>query len=190
METRGGPTGARNAMIVESSEVRMMKSRILHGLSTLVALVVLASEANAQSVEFVFTQAGLMDALEYKEDLQYDEAVSTNAISLLNVPQARLDAYLAGTQARDAVIVFGEGARKAISDVPYQVPVIVVGAVGGTSAQTTIHVMDSDFGGAAQNVANAAAFSLPAGASVTLKCVGVEVLAVVQAVVAQLASRR
>lgn len=172
-----------------SEEVTIMKSRILYGPLTLAALVVFASGASAQSLEFVFTPAGLMDALEYKEDLQYDEAVSTNALSLMNVPQARIDAYLAGTEKFDAIVVFGAGALKAIGTVPYQVPVIVVGAVGETSAVTTIYVMDSGFSGAAQSVGDVASLSLPAGATVTLKCDGVEPLAVVQAIVAQLMSR-
>ena len=165
-----------------------MKSRILHGLLALGALAVLAGDANAQSLEFIFTKAGLMDALEYKEDLRYDDAVSTNALSLVNVPQARLDAYLTGTKEYDAIVVFGDGALKAISGVPYEVPVIVVGAVGETAAATTIHVMDSGFSGTAQAVGDAASLALPGGAVVTLRCDGIEPLELVQALVSRFAS--
>lgn len=165
-----------------------MKSRILVGLLALCVLAVLASDTKAQSLEFIFTKSGLMDALEYKEDLEYDQAVSTNALSLINVPQARLEAYLEGTRGYDAIVVFGEGALKAISGVPYDVPVIVVGAIGETAAGTTIHVMDSDFSGTAQAVGDASSLTLPATGAVTLRCDGIEPLELVQLLVSRLAS--
>lgn len=162
-----------------------------------VALLIGSSTtALAQEIELVYTKANLMQTLDYKEAVTYSNAKATNALSLMNVSADRIASYLSSIASHDAILIFGEGAVKAVTAIEYTVPVIIINATGETSAKGPVfRVFDADFGGApssAVSVSDAGSVSLSAGdvaadKQKAFKCDGIGAVAVVDKLVSQLA---
>jgi hypothetical protein len=104
------------------------------------------SLTRAQSVELLYTKAGLDDALEYKGMLSSSRIEVTNALSLMEMNDAGRGAYVRNTSSMTAVIIVGKGALQAVSKIDYHVPVIVIDAVDRLSAKGPIlRVLNAGF---------------------------------------------
>ena len=163
--------------------------RHLMALLWVALLATTATSAVAQEIELVYTKANLMQTLDYKEAVTYSNAKATNALSLMNVSTDRIASYLSSIASHDAILIFGEGAVKAVTGIEYTVPVIIINATGETSAKGPVfRVFDADFGGApssAVSVSDAGSVLLSTKA---FKCDGIGAVAVVDNLVSQLAS--
>ncbi len=171
--------------------------RHLMTLLWVVFLIGSSTSALAQEIELVYTKANLMQTLDYKEAVTYSNAKATNALSLMNVSADRIASYLSSIASHDAILIFGEGAMKAVTGIEYTVPVIIINATGETSAKGPVfRVFDADFGGApsgAASISDAGSVSLSAGdvaagKQKAFKCDGIGAVAVVDRLVTQLAS--
>ena len=141
------------------------------------ALMLVGSSCDvlAQQVQILYTKAGLNKALSYKKLLKVDRMDTFFAFGLYNISQERESAYIKTIFSNDAVIILGESALKASSQVDFPMAVIIVNAVGKTSARGPIfRVIESDFpeGRSLQNlrsVSNARTFTLVAADLVNRK---------------------
>jgi hypothetical protein len=148
----------------------------------------------AQSVQLVYTQAGLSQALAIKSAITGMKVEVWPAASLINISTERQGAYLAKLATVDCVVIIGEDALKAATAVAYPVPVVIINANGDTAAKAAVvRVFDGGFGGTmpagSQDIAAGDGVS---GANKTsrnlaLKCQGITAGAAVKKLVAELA---
>ena len=138
--------------------------------------------AFAQEVEILYTKSALNQAMDYKESLKVDKVNASNALMLMNVPAAREKAYLEKISSFAAAIILGESGLKAAGGVGFTQPLIIINALGETSAKgPVIRVLESDFDGTAPNaktVSDVEAFAFTAGdlkdgKETIIKCQGV-----------------
>ncbi len=136
----------------------------------------------AQEVEVLYTKSALDQAMAYKESLKVDKVNMSNALMLMNVSEARERAYLEKISSSSAAIILGESGLKAAGGVGFTLPLIIINALGETSAKgPVIRVLESAFDGSAPNaktVSDAGAFALTAGdlkdgKETIIKCQGV-----------------
>ena len=120
-----------------------MNRRVV-GLALLLLMAVPAAVA-AQTVEMVFTPGVADQAVALKAALKVDKANVTwfGALALVGAPPARKKAYADAVAHNTAVVVLGEDALKAVSEIEFSVPVIVVNAAGKCAARgRVIRVFD------------------------------------------------
>ncbi len=119
-----------------------MNMRVV-GLVLLCAAI--PATAAAQNVEMVFTPGVADQAVALKAALKVDKANVTwfGALALVGAPAARKKAYADAVSRNTAVVVLGEDALKAVSEVEFSVPLIVVNAAGKCAARgRVIRVFD------------------------------------------------
>src|SRR5512133_1069260 len=100
----------------------------------------------AQKVEMVFTPGVAEQAVALKGALKVDRANVTwfGALALVGAPAERKRAYADAVAKNNAVVILGEDALKAVSEIEFSVPVIVVDAVGKCAARNRVfRVFDS-----------------------------------------------
>jgi hypothetical protein len=137
----------------------------------------LSATVSAQTVEMVFTPAVAEQAVALKAALKVDKANVTwfGALALVGASPARKKAYADGVARNTAVVVLGEDALKAVSEIEFSVPLIVVNAAGRCAAKgRVIRVFDAASAGApaaAVPVGSPAAVSdaLRAGGEIAVK---------------------
>ncbi len=120
---------------------------------------------SAQNVEMVFTPGASEQALALKAALKVDKAnvVWFGALALVGASPDRKKAYAEKVAHNTAVVIVGEDALKAVSEIEFSVPVIVVNAAGPCAAKgTIIRVFD-----AASTAAPAAAMVITSPAMVS-----------------------
>ena len=101
---------------------------------------------SAQNVEMVFTPGVAEQAVALKAALKVDKANVTwfGALALVGASPARKKAYADAVARNTAVVVLGEDALKAVSEIEFSVPVIVVNAAGKCAAKgRVIRVFDA-----------------------------------------------
>ena len=157
-----------------------MKNKLV--FSILLLIFCSFSVAFAQEVEILYTKSALNQAMDYKESLKVDKVNASNALMLMNVSEAREKAYLEKISSFAAAIVLGESGLKAAGGVGFTLPLIIINAVGETSASGPVtRVLESDFDGSAPNaktVSDVGAFALTAGdlkdgKETIIKCQGI-----------------
>jgi len=98
----------------------------------------------AQTVEVLFTPTVLQQAVSLKESLRVGRLESSSALSLVGASADRKKAYTDKIAATSALVILGEDALKAVADMEFAVPVIVVNATGQTAAKgRVIRVFDA-----------------------------------------------
>jgi hypothetical protein len=138
----------------------------------LLVLGLTPTESSGQSVEMVFTPAVLQQAVSLKGALQADKVESFSALALVGASPERKKAYGERVASTLAVVILGEDALKAVADVEFTGPIIVLNATGHTAAKgRVIRVFDGAAPPSAQAVGSAAAVKgvLGTDKEVTLK---------------------
>ena len=111
-----------------------------------------------QGVELVFTPAVLQQVVALKGTLQTERVESFSALALVGASPARKKAYGDKVANTTAVVILGEDALKAVADVAFTTPVILLNATGQTAAKgRVIRVFDGAAPPGAAAVASAAA---------------------------------
>jgi|SRR5215471_4560487 len=112
-----------------------------------------------QSVEMVFTPGVLQQAVGLKGALHVEKVESFSALALVGASPERKKAYSDKVAGDTAVLILGEDALKAVADVEFGVPVILLNATGPTAAKgRVIRVFDGAAApGSARAVTSAAA---------------------------------
>jgi hypothetical protein len=129
-----------------------------------VLCAVIPSISAAQTVELVYTPAVLRDALALKDSLKVALVHASSALSLVGATADRKKAYGDKLAGATAVVIIGEDALKAASDVEFSAPVILVNASGRTAARgQIIRVFDS---------ATAPPGAIPVGSSAVVNVIG------------------
>lgn len=108
-----------------------------------------ATAASAQTVEMIFTPAIYQQAVALKDALKVDKvnAVSFGTLALVGAPKPVKQAYAEKVSHMTAVVIVGEDALKAVSEVEFSVPIVTVNAVGRTAAKNrVIRVFDTNAG--------------------------------------------
>jgi hypothetical protein len=124
----------------------------------LLVLGLMPVESAGQSVEMVFTPAVLQEAVTLKGALRVDKVESFSALALVGASAERKKAYGERVANTFAVVILGEDALKAVADVEFTGPVIVLNATGHTAAKgRVIRVFDGPAPPSAQAVGSAAA---------------------------------
>jgi hypothetical protein len=106
---------------------------------------------SAQNVEMVFTPGVADQAVALKAALKVDKAsvVWFGALALVGATPERKKAYADKVAHNTAVVILGEDALKAVSEIEFSVPVIVVNAAGRCAAKgRVIRVFDAASGAA------------------------------------------
>jgi len=97
--------------------------------------LVLPVGAAAQSIELVFTPGVLQQAVSLKGALKVDKVDSFSALALVGASGERKKAYADKVAGDTAVVILGEDALKAMAEVEFSVPIIVLNASGPTAAK-------------------------------------------------------
>ena len=100
----------------------------------------------AQNVEMVFTPAVAEQAVALKSAMSVDKTNvnAFGALALVGAPAARKKAYADSVAKNAAVVIVGEDALKAVAEIEFSVPVIVVNATGKCAARVrVIRVFDA-----------------------------------------------
>jgi hypothetical protein len=136
-----------------------MEMKMARWVLLLVALWLAPADAAAQTVEMVFTPAVLQQAVSLKGTLRAEKVESFSALALVGASPARKKAYGDKVANTTAVVILGEDALKAVADVEFTTPVILLNATGQTAAKgRVIRVFDGTSAPAAATaVASAAA---------------------------------
>ncbi len=115
-----------------------MNTRVVGLLLLLLAAV--PATVSAQSVEMVFTPGVADQAVALKAALKVDKANVTwfGALALVGAPPARKKAYADAVAKNTAVVILGEDALKAVSEIEFSIPVIVVNAAGKCAARNRV----------------------------------------------------
>jgi len=95
----------------------------------------LPAGAAAQSIELVFTPGVLQQAVSLKGALKVDKVDSFSALALVGASGERKKAYADKVAGDTAVVILGEDALKAMAEVEFSVPIIVLNASGPTAAK-------------------------------------------------------
>jgi hypothetical protein len=114
----------------------MTKRQIL--LAALLVFAAMPVVGSAQSVEMVFTPGVVQQALSLKGVLKVEKMDSFGALALVGASPERRKAYADKVAGVTAVIILGEDALKAASEVEFSVPVICVNAAGATAAKAKV----------------------------------------------------
>jgi hypothetical protein len=141
------------------------------------------SSLSAHSVELMFTPGVLQQAVALKGALKVEKVDSFGALALVGANAEQRKAYADKVAGVTAVVILGEDALKAASEVEFSVPVICVNAAGATAAKNkVIRVFDPATAPASAKAAapGEVAGLIAAGREVSLKG---DVGPVVQAVV-------
>jgi hypothetical protein len=97
----------------------------------------------AQTVEVLFTPTVVQQAVSLKESLRVGRLESSSALSLVGASAERKKIYTDKVAGTTALVIIGEDALKAVADMEFSVPVIVVNATGQTAARgRVIRVFD------------------------------------------------
>src|SRR5262245_55810489 len=96
-----------------------------------------------QSVEMVFTPGVLDKAVALKGQIHVEKVDSFSALALVGASPERKKAYRDRVANLTALVILGEDALKAVSDVEFTVSVIIVNGTGSTAAKgRVIRVFD------------------------------------------------
>lgn len=117
-------------------------------VALLLVFAAVPASAAAQSVEMVFTLGQVNQAMAIKSALKVDRmnAVCFGTLALVGASPARKKEYADKLAGVTAVVVVGEDALKAISEVEFTRPVIAINAAGPTAAKNrVIRVFDGSF---------------------------------------------
>ncbi len=133
------------------------------------ALVLLGAampaSAAAQNVEMVFTPGAADQAMALKSALKVDTAnvVWFGALAMVGATPERKKAYADKVKGMTAVVILGEDALKAVSEIEFRVPIIVVNATGRTAAKNRVlRVFDTNSPAAPATAAPASPSAVPA----------------------------
>jgi len=107
-------------------------------LLMLLGITAAATNGSAQSVELVFTPGSVQQALAIKSALKVEKLDSFGALALVGASPERRKAYADRVAGITAVVILGEDALKAASQVEFSVPIICVNAAGATVAKNKI----------------------------------------------------
>ena len=131
-----------------------------------VVCAVIPCSSTAQTVELVYTPAVLQDAVALKGSLKVPLLHAFSAMSLVGASAEKKQAYGDNLSGATAVVIIGEDALKAVADVEFAAPVILVNAAGRTEAKGRVfRVFDKTPPPSAAAVASSAAVTaLMAGA--------------------------
>ncbi len=156
----------------------------------LLMLVVLAAivprVSGAQTVELLYTPVVVRDVVALKDSLKAGLVHASNALSVVGVSEERRKAYGDNLAGATAVVIVGNDALKAVGDIPFSAPVILVNAARPTAATgRVIRVFDAASAppGALAVAPSGVAAVIASAKQVALKG---QVNAVVQAVIAAL----
>jgi hypothetical protein len=154
--------------------VRPQRRALLVGIGILAALwFAPVVKGGAQSVEVLFTPTVLQQAVSLKETLRVPRLESSSALSLVGAAPEKKKAYADKVATNTALVILGEDAVKAVGDIEFNVPVIVVNATGHvTTKGRVIRVFDNASApSSAQAVSSASAVKglLGADTEVSLK---------------------
>jgi len=97
-----------------------------------------APARSALSVELMFTPGVLQQALSLKAELKVEKMDSFGALALVGAGAEQRKAYADKVAGVTAVVILGEDALKAASEVEFSVPIICVNAAGATAAKNKI----------------------------------------------------
>ena len=131
-----------------------------------------ATASRSASVELMYTPAVLQRALAIKGTLKLDKLNSFDALALVGASAEERRAYANKVAGATAVVIVGEDALKAASEVEFTVPVICVNAAGVAAARSkVIRVFDATTAPASARAAAAGdvAGLIAAGREVSLK---------------------
>jgi hypothetical protein len=92
----------------------------------------------AQNLELVYTPAVLQEAVALKDTLNVALVHASSALSMVGASAERRKAYCDKVASTTAVVILGEDALKALADVEFSVPVILINASGRTAAKSRI----------------------------------------------------
>lgn len=121
-----------------------MKMRVA---ALMLSSMAVAAAAAAQNVEMVFTPGVSQQAVMLKSALTLDRAnvASFGALALVGAPADRKKAYADKVSHNTAVVVVGEDALKAVSEIEFSVPLVAVNASAKCAARgRVIRVFDVD----------------------------------------------
>jgi hypothetical protein len=107
-------------------------------LLLLLLMTAAPTTGSAQSVELMFTPGVVQQALAIKGALKVEKLDSFGALALVGASPERRKAYADKVAGVTAVVILGEDALKAASEVEFAVPVICVNAAGATAAKNKI----------------------------------------------------
>ena len=122
----------------------MKKARWIGPLIAIALAAAPSMVGGAQTVEVLFTPTVVQQAVSLKESLRVGRLESSSALSLVGASPERKKAYSDKVAGTTALVILGEDALKAVADMEFSVPVIVVNATGQTAAKgRVIRVFDS-----------------------------------------------
>ncbi len=164
---------------------------VLRRWGLLLMFVAVPAVASAQSVEMVFTLGQTNQATALKNSLKVDRMnpVCFGTLALVGATPARKKEYADKVSGMTAILVVGEDALKAVSEIEFSRPIIAVNAAGPTSARGRVfRVFDTGFDGAPAGAQVVASPGLVPGLIGTAKDVALkgDVGAVVQALLTAL----
>jgi predicted proteasome-type protease len=104
-----------------------------------------------QSIEFIYLPTEASKVVQFKSSLT-GKIGATNALSLMNITDKRKNAYLDKISSSAAVVVFGDGALKAVSKIDFPMPLFIINGDGETAAKNSVVVLlDKSFDGRVDN---------------------------------------
>jgi len=122
----------------------MRNKLLLYSLTIILGLLVV--DIHAQSVEILYTKAGMKIAMGFKKTLKAEKLNNFNALALHNISGSRKDAYLKKISHNDAVLIIGETGLKATKSIDFILPLITLDALSESAAVGPIfRVLSAEF---------------------------------------------